>query len=366
VADNLQAAKLGQRLFFDTRLSANGQVACASCHQPQRLFTDGLPRAQGVGTTHHNTMTVVGIAYSPWFFWDGRKDSLWSQALGPLESAVEHGGTRLSYVRLITEDKTYHDAYEALFGPLPDLEDRSRFPEAAGPVADPQRHAAWKAMTTADRETVMAVFVNMGKAIAAYERRILPGPGRFDRYLQALFDNTKTTRQSALSHDEEAGLRLFIGKAQCIRCHNGPLLTNHEFHNTGVPTAPNLPLDHGRMTGVEAAWADPFNCLGTYRDGPRDACAELRFAKRGRALDGAFKTPTLRNVAQTGPYMHTGQFTTLREVLEHYNRAAPGPIGHSELQPLHLAETELAQLEAFLHSLSGPLATPSDWLAPPP
>lgn len=310
-------------------------------------------------------MTIVGIAYSPWFFWDGRKDSLWSQALGPLESAVEHGGTRLPYVRLVTKDKIYHDAYEALFGPLPDLADRSRFPEAAGPVADPQTRAAWEAMTAADRETVTAVFVNMGKAMAAYERRIIPGSGRFDTYVQALFDNDKATLQSALSVNEEAGLRLFIGKAQCIRCHNGPLLTNHEFHNTGVPTVPNLPLDHGRMAGVEKTQADPFNCLGTYSDGDANACAELRFAKRGQVLNGAFKTPTLRNVAQTGPYMHAGQFTTLREVLEHYNRAVPAPVGHSELEPLHLSKTELAQLEAFLHSLSGPLATPPEWLAPP-
>src|SRR3954466_8773278 len=141
-ADDERAADLGHQLFFDTRLSANGRVSCASCHDPKREFQDGLPLAQGVGTTARRTMPITASAYSPFLFWDGRKDSQWAQALGPLESAVEHGGSRAQYAHVIAEE--YRDEYERLFGPLPDL---SAIPRAAGPVPDPASRAAWQAMT---------------------------------------------------------------------------------------------------------------------------------------------------------------------------------------------------------------------------
>lgn len=111
VADDPRAVTLGAKLFSDTRFSANGAVACSTCHLSDLSFQDGLPLAQGVGTTTRRTMPLVGTAYSPWFFWDGRKDSQWAQALGPLESAVEHGGTRTQYVHLIAT--FYRDEYEA-------------------------------------------------------------------------------------------------------------------------------------------------------------------------------------------------------------------------------------------------------------
>ena len=234
-ADNPQAAALGHALFFDTRFSSNSEVSCATCHIPDKMFNDGLPLAEGVGTTTRRTMTIIGTAYSPWMFWDGRKDSQWAQALAPMESAVEHGGTRTQYAHLI--DEYYRDEYEVIFGILPDFSDRTRFPNAAGPVDDEATRAAWDAMTPADQETVTQVYVNMGKAIAAYERLIMPGPSRFDRYVEALLNNNKKDMAAALTDDEVAGLKLFIGRAQCVNCHNGPLFTNNEFHNTGVPTA---------------------------------------------------------------------------------------------------------------------------------
>ena len=243
-ADDPQAAVFGQKLFFDTRFSSNGEVACATCHLPELMFTDGLPLAQGVGTTDRKTMTIVGTAYSPWLFWDGRKDSQWAQALGPMESAVEHGGTRTQYAHLI--DGLYRTDYETIFGELPDFSDRTRFPDVAGPVDDEAARAAWDAMSPEDRDTVTQVYVNMGKAIAAYERLIVPGPSRFDQYVEALLNNDQETMQAALTEDEAAGLRLFIGQAQCIKCHNGPLFTNNDFHNTGVPAANSLPSDDGR------------------------------------------------------------------------------------------------------------------------
>ena len=364
VADDPRAVALGQQLFFDTRLSSNGKVACASCHLPDQGFQDGRPLAQGVGSTTRRTMPIAGTAYSPWQFWDGRKDSQWAQALGPLESPVEHGGSRTQYAHII--EQNYRAEYEALFGPLPDLSDSARFPASAGPVADQSARSAWERMPMADREAITRIYANMGKAIAAYERKIVPGPSRFDQFVAALVKGDSAGMHRALAPDEVAGLRLFIGKGQCINCHNGPLFTNNDFHNTGVPAAPGLPEDSGRARGVEQVLADEFNCLSAYSDAAPEDCGELRFAKAGdHALERQFKPPSLRNVAERAPYMHAGQFQTLRQVLEHYNRAPAAPAGHSELKPLGLSEQELAQLEAFLRSLSGPLDTPSELLAKP-
>jgi cytochrome c peroxidase len=360
-ADDPRAAVLGQELFFDTRFSANGQVACATCHQPQLMFQDGLPLAHGVGTTGRRAMTLVGTAYSPWFFWDGRKDSQWAQALGPMESAVEHGGNRTLYAHLIAQ--YYRTEYEALFGPLPDL---SRFPRNAGPVADPAAHAAWDALSPADQQSITRVYVNMGKAIAAYERLLRPGPSRFDAYVEALLNRDQQKAQALYSADEVAGLRLFIGQANCTRCHNGPLFTDNYFHNTGVPAVPTLPQDAGRAKGAQQVQADEFNCLSPYSDAKPEDCVELRYMLAGGdQLLGQFKPPSLRNVAERGPFMHAGQFATLEDVLAHYNRAPQAPVGHSEIQPLNLGAVETQQLIAFLKTLSGPIAAEPNWLMPP-
>src|SRR5690242_17657183 len=138
VADDPRAADLGRRLFFDARLSSNGRVACSTCHQTERGFQDGTALARGVGTTARRTMPLAGMARSPFLFWDGRKDILWAQALGPLESPVEHGGTRAQYAHVIAQ--SYAREYEQIFGALPDL---SRVPVSAGPVADRDAASAW-------------------------------------------------------------------------------------------------------------------------------------------------------------------------------------------------------------------------------
>ena len=245
-ADDERAAVLGQQLFFDTRFDANGKVACKTCHVPELNFQDGKPLSNGVGTTSRRSMTIVGTAYSPWFFWDGRKDSQWAQALGPMENQVEHGGNRTQYAHLIAAN--YRAEYETLFGPLPEL---GGLPVNAGPVADPTARAAWDAMMTQDRDAVTRVYANMGKAIAAYERKLMPGPSRFDTYVQAVLDRDTQKMQSTFTPEEVVGLKLFIGKAGCTKCHNGPLFTNNDFHNTGVPAVLTLPEDTGR-TGRQA------------------------------------------------------------------------------------------------------------------
>ncbi len=365
VADDPLAATLGHRLFFDVRLSANQQVACSTCHQPARRFTDGLSRGRGLAEVDFNSMSLVGAAYSPWYFWNGRKDSLWSQALAPLENLDEHGSTRTHIARLMTEDAEYRELYTSLFGTLPNLSDHSRFPDNAGPQGDEAMRAAWQAMTVADQTDVTRVFVNAGKALAAYQRLLLPGPSQFDAYVSAGLKDDSLDQHQGFGADEIAGLRLFIGKAQCTNCHNGPLLTNFEFHNTGVLPAPGLLPDKGRIIGVDLARADPFNCLRVRGVTAAEDCAELRFARTGVELIGAQKAPSLRNLGHTAPFMHAGQISTLAQVLVHYNAASAAVIGHNEAKPLNLRPYERRRLEAFLKALDAPIAAAPVWLAAP-
>lgn len=359
VADDERAVVLGHRLFFDTRLSSNGKVSCATCHDPSRDFQDGIPLGKGVGTTDRRTMPVTSTARSPWQFWDGRKDSQWAQALGPLESAVEHGGTRAQYLHTIAA--YYRDSYEQLFGALPQV---GRLPKVAGPVADTAARNTWNGLTEPDRDAITRVYVNIGKAIAAYERRLEYGPSRFDSFADTL---VRTGRESkVLTRDEVAGLRLFIGKAQCVTCHNGAMFTDNHFHNTGVPAVPTLPADEGRATGARAVQQDEFNCLSKWSDAKPSDCRELSFmVSEGHELVRAFKTPSLRNVALRAPFMHAGQLPDLDAVVQHYNSAPSAPRGHSELRRLKLSERERTQLVAFLRALSSPHSTPRHLLEAP-
>jgi cytochrome c peroxidase len=360
-ADDPNAAALGHKLFFDTRFSSNGGVACSTCHLPDRQFQDGTPLGHGIGTTDRRTMTVIGTAYSPWLFWDGRKDSLWAQALGPLENPVEHGGNRTFYAHLIGQ--YYAEEYEVLFGALPDLAD---LPRNAGPVEDLEASANWDSISPEDRDAVTRIYVNIGKSIAAYERLLNPGEARFDRYVEAILNNDFQTAASILSPDEIAGLKLFIGRANCTDCHNGPLFTNNDFHNTGVPAVDGLPDDFGRAKGVLQVLDDEFNCLSVYSDARAEECMELRFVvAEGHALERQFKPPSLRNVFRREPFMHVGQFSTLEEVLDHYNTAPEAPAGHSELEALNLGEKQVEQIIAFLRTLESPVDADAKWLRAP-
>lgn len=365
VADDPLAARFGHRMFFDPRLSGNGEFACSSCHQPERRFTDGRPIGAALGESKRNTPSIVGTAYSPWLYWDGRKDSQWSQALSPLEDPNEQGGNRLALARLISGDTEYRRAYTALFGALPDLSDTDRFPAAAGPIPGTPLESAWNRLDAADQESITRVFVNIGKAIAAYARLLVPGPSRFDRYVEAIAKGDLSQAGTILNAEEATGLRLFMGKARCIECHNGPLLTNNEFHNTGIISAAGKIPDRGRIDGIRLVRDDPFNCLGDFSDDPVKDCAELRFARTGAEVVGALRTPSLRNLQGTAPYSHQGQTPSLERMMLHYDRAPLSMIGHNEAKPLGLSRRERARLEAFLATLDAPLATAPQWLAPP-
>ena len=364
VATDPRAQDLGHALFFDPRLSGNGAISCATCHQPQFRFTDQLSVSRAIGTSKRNAPSLIGIAYSPWLYWDGRRDSLWSQALSPLEDAAEHGGNRMQYVHLLTKDPDYTATYEALFGSLPDLSDSARFPPAAGPVNNPQWHTAWQGMTQPDRETVNRVFANMGKAIAAYERLLQPGPSRFDYYVEAILAGNTEVAEETFSQAEARGLRLFINTGNCTQCHNSPLFTNNAFHNTGILNRANTLPDKGRSVGLRKLLADPFNCLGAFSDDPAN-CAELIYAKSGAENIGAVRTPSLRNLAHTQPYAHAGQHPNLLDVLQHYDTAPEALIGHNEAKPLNLWPWQITDLEAFLRTLDAPPSTAMKWFEPP-
>ncbi len=366
VAADPAAARLGQALFFDKRLSANGEISCAFCHRPELRFTDGLDKARALGSSRRNTPSIVGLGWSPWLYWDGRRDSLWSQSLSPLEDPAEQGSNRMFIVRQVLADPEYARQYQAIFAELPDFSDTSRFPLNAGPGLDPEWDAAWQAMRIEDQYMVNTVFANIGKVIEAYERLMVPSPSRFDAYAEAVLSGNADLGREIFSNDEIKGLRLFMGKGRCMECHNGPLFTNFEFHNTGILSYPGDLPDRGRIDGLRQVRANPFNCLGQYSDASAGQCQELTYARDGVELIGALKTPSLRNLADTAPYMHKGQVRTLAEAIDHYNRAPFAMIGHNEAEnKLRLLPFEKRQLEAFLLTLDSSIAADPRWLEPP-
>ncbi|MDZ4753963.1 MAG: cytochrome c peroxidase [Phycisphaerae bacterium] len=360
-----RAAWLGQTLFFEPRLSGSGKFSCASCHDPVRWFADSFPVAEAAGRGTRNTPTMLNAAHNRWFGWGGRSDSMWQQALQPIEASEEMAGDRVSVVRLLVSDAMLRAAYENVFGKIPPIQNTRRsgfsLPAAARPVPEyPQDplHVAWMDMTESSRNTVNRVYANVGKALAAYAELLDDGGAAFDRFVRGLTEDGSAS-MSPLSASELRGLKLFIGSAGCIRCHSGPTFSDQEFHNIGVPPlGGGLPRDPGRYDGIARLKADIFNSSGMYSDGPE--------SERGLITDalvnspenwGRFKTPSLRGVARTPPYMHAGQFNTLEQVVMYYStlEGAVQLDHHAEtvLSPLDLSEDEIRDLVAFLASLHG-------------
>ena len=369
VADDPAAARLGQALFFDARLSPGSRFACSSCHDPARSFTDGRSLSLGTGQGSRNTLSLWNVGYNRWFFWDGRADSLWSQALKPLESPIEMGGSRLAVARLVSSDAALRAAYTALFGAPPDAAAR-RFPKSGGPSsADAAERAAWQRLSAEDRAEVNHVFVNVGKSIAAFERRLVSLRAPFDVFVEGLREGDPA-KQAALSDAARRGARLFVGRGRCSVCHAGPLFTDGEFHDIGVPPNEAVPLpDIGRLAGIEALLADELVASGPWSDdrgGPRAAL--MRHLAPRPEVAGQVKTPSLRNVALSAPYMHEGQLATLRDVLRYYStlEGRRGLPAQQEriLVPLQLSEADVDDIVAFLESLTDTDVEPS-LLRPP-
>jgi len=363
VAGSWAAARLGRMLFFNPRLSGDGRVACSTCHQPAHAFTDGRRVAVALGTGTYNTPTLLNEAFGIWFFWDGRADSLWSQALQPLENPREAGADRLHVLHVVRDDPALRDAYESVFGALPPLENAARFPPHALPGAahNTAWNAAWSGMVQADRDLINRVWSNLGKAIEAYERRLVRGNSAFDQYVAGLKAGDATA-QAGISAEAKRGLRLFVGTARCELCHAGPLFTDGQFHNLGLPLLPGEAADTGRDAGIRQVRKDPFNRAGAFSDAPvGEALDNLRYLPEPHSMLGAFKTPSLRNIALTGPYMHDGRFATLEQVLDFYAQGRAASRGRAigtrektaDLIP-RLDENQQRDLLAFLQTLTSP------------
>ncbi|MFP2911046.1 cytochrome-c peroxidase [Pyxidicoccus sp. 3LFB2] len=340
-AEHPDAALLGFRIFFDARFSSNQEVRCATCHMPERKFQDGLATARGLARVSRNSPTLLNAAWLGWQTWDGHADSLWAQPLAALENPAEMDFTRLELAHRI--HTSYRAPYEAVFGPLPLLEDTARFPSRGAPGSP-----AFDGMAAADQQAIHRVAANVGKALEAYQRKLAAGSSALDRHLAGEAD--------ALSPEALRGLGVFA-RAGCTTCHGGPLLTDERFHNLGVPALPGDAPDPGRQQGLARVTADPLNARGAFHDGPHE---DVPGDSPPSPADlGAFRTPSLRNVALSGPYGHNGRFATLEEVVDFHlqggGRGGTGFLGEVSpaLVPVVLDTDERAALLAFLRSLDG-------------
>jgi cytochrome c peroxidase len=340
-ADDPAAAALGQALFSDKSLSPSGTVSCATCHDPTKVFTDGRAQAVGLATGDRNTPSIALAAHSRWQFWDGRADSLWSQALGPIENPKEFGASRLSVAHAIFDN--YKAPYEAVFGSLPNFSDTARFP-AAGMPGDP----AWTGMRADDQLAVNQVFANFGKSVAAFERTFRVLPNAFDRYAAGDF--------SALTSSEKKGLNGFFVNG-CAQCHYGPRLTDDAFHNVRFPTGRQDGLaDRGRIDGIPVLLGSDFLASGAFSDSPSSAHGLTGLTADPSTL-GGFKTPTLRGIASTAPFGHGGTLPALIDVVKNYGNHGLAPddtraAGVAEPWLPKFMDTDAAQIIPFLQVLT--------------
>ena len=360
VADEPAAARLGQSLFFEERLSGPGTFSCATCHDPSLQFADGRPLAKAIAEGTRHTPSLLNVGHHRWITWDGRSDSLWAQALRPIEHPDEMGGDRVAVARLMGTDPDLRAAYEEVFGAYP--LDVDALPEHGRPGDDAELEAAWNAIDPDVQATVMEVMANVGKSLDAYQRRLESRNAPFDRFVAALSAGKST--EGVLSPEAERGMVLFYGTAECWECHAGPLFSDGEFHNIGVPpTGGGLPRDPGRFLGAKIVKSDPFNAAGPYSDSREgDWATTVRATRIDPETWGAFKTPSLRGVAKTPPYMHAGQFQDLEEVVRFYStlEGAVQLDHHQEqvLSPLNLSDDQVSDLVAFLESLDGEAVDP--------
>lgn len=365
-ADDPQAIELGQRLFFEKGYSGpiatsndlgmkgeTGKVSCESCHLRDAWLVDtrSQPNATSIAIDwfFRNSPTLVNVAsYEEVFGWSGFNDNLWGKTLIPAEFVM--GTDRTGIARFLYANEQYRAAYDAVFEPDldPALADVSRFPATlASPTWD---NEAWMKMSPGDREIVNRAYANFGKALGAYLRQLYSGNAPFDRYVAG--------DPSAIGESAKRGLRLFVGKAACVECHKGPTFSDNQFHVTGVSAEGVVhakPNDPGRWDGIPIYLGWDFNTAGPYNDDP--SIDRTKGVMQEDKWQGAFRTKGLRSVAKTGPFLHTGRLTTLREVVEFYNEGgdADGYAGKKDerMVPLNLTPEEIDDLVAFMETLTG-------------
>ncbi len=398
-ADNQAAAALGQKLFYDRSFSGPlldtdndgspqslglpgqaGRVACAGCHISKSGFSDTrsfqLQISLGAGWGRRRAPSLLDVGQAELVMWDGKRDTLYDQVFGPLETVVEMNSSRLFMAEQIYQK--YQPDYEAVFGAMPALADTTQFPALSAtltgcqpknptdpaPACDGTFHgmpgdaAEFDGMTMANQTAVTRVVVNAGKAIGAFERLLTCGMTPFDAWMHG---GAPTSRAA------QRGAAVFVGDGKCVPCHSGPFMSDQKFHNVGL--APQTVQqnfidsdDQGGATGIAYAIANPINSLGPFSDGND---GRLPHAVTP-AMNGAFRTPMMRCVSLRPTFMHTGQIQTLAEVIGFFNigGATSGYPGTNEIHALGLTALEQSDLVAFLESLAGPGAAPALRQAP--
>ena len=396
-ADDPKAAAFGQRLFYDTSLSGKllssdndgapgtlgtagqtGKASCASCHEPTAAFTDtrspGGALSLGAEWTRRRSPSLLDVGQSGLLGWDGRHDALYNMSSGAMESPAAMNGSRLFVAEQVFQ---HHRAeYEAIFGAMPAMDD-PKFPQLGASLSgcasatslspdscdEPPRGGpgdpAYDKLSQADQDAVTRVFVNLGKSLAAYQRLLTCGPGRFDAWIHGQND--------ALDAAEQRGARLFVGKGACLGCHSGPYFSDNELHNVGVASEPRPDHgsleDNGALTGMTQAIGDPLGARQRFSDGDN----QLLPPTVTESLRGAFRTPRLRCASKRPSFMHTGALKTMDAVVDFFNRGgeSSGFAGVKQIAPLGLDPTEMADLVAFLKALDGP-GPAAPLLGPPP
>lgn len=320
---NFEAIKLGRILFFDQALSINGKISCHSCHDPEYAFTDGRDRSEGVARLDRNAPTLANLSLNRWFGWDGRSDNLWAQSAHPILNDKEMGATAIMLVERLSQKPSFSGRYEKITG---------------------------RTLSETDPNDVL---INVAKFLAAFQETLVTPKTEFDFFLETLVSGGHT---SSYPDAAKRGLKIFIGEGQCLVCHFGPNFTNKEFSNNALSNfIDGQKVDAGRFTGLQKYQREPFKRSGPYSD-QKPENDVWSFAKLLPRNWGEFRVPSLRNVANTAPYMHNGSLRTLTDVIDHYSKIDLERLhsdGENILKPLKLSDQETQDLVAFLETLSG-------------
>ncbi len=325
---NPVALEFGYRMFREPRFSTNGYIACISCHQTDRAFTDAIARAQGLAPVGRNTPTLANLRLLRWYGWDGASDSLWMASLRPLLDTREFGGDAARVAHVVRIGDGHACRYRRSFGAAPTAHDD------------------------------LIVMVNVAKAIAAFVETLTTGRTTFDDFRDAL---ARGDAAAAANYPAAArrGAELFVGKGQCAACHAGANFSDGGFHHTGpVRARPGRAVDAGREAGIAQWRLSPFNRFGRFSEGRTGAPRGEPAGLGDTALRGQFRTPSLRNVAVTPPFMHDGGVDTLADAAAHHTLSLlTGSVdaGADVPQTEPLLPQEIRDLVAFLETLTDAL-----------
>jgi cytochrome c peroxidase len=330
-ADRDDAAALGMKIFYDNRFSQAGSgVSCASCHDPEHSFSETKARSHTLKEAARNAPDLINAAwYTRSHFWDGKVDNLWSAPLFTFEQDAEMGSSRLHVVHALAA--IYQQRYEKIFGPMPDISEKKRFPDSGRP-GTPE----FNAMSAEDKLVVNQVYANVGKALEAYVRKLAAGRSPFDDFMAG--------SEQSLSAAAQRGMAAFT-RHGCQTCHSGPLFSDESFHKLASKPASGRAQDPGREAGAAFLRNWEFTSNSRFADPTRDPGAPMEAPiKTASNQREAFRTPSLRNVALTPPYGHDGSFATLDQAIDAHAEVLPGQT---------VAAQEKSDIVEFLRSLSG-------------